>query len=523
MDSCKDLLPVLPPKLIHSGPSEFASYPFQRSENEGSPEVDGYFPDQSRVDWLYVGVAGHLGLSKVEFVDDSAFPMRGEDGAVTGAAFVFCEITEKKQTEQALRDQEQRASVILESITEAFFALDKEWRFTYVNGPAGRLLERPTSSLLGRTLWEEYPGVLGSVFESVYRNAMDKQQPGSITAYFPDHECFYEVHTYPAPDGISVYFQDVSDRKRVEAEREMLLRQVEAEGARLAEIFRHAPSFMCVLSGPHHVFERANDRYRELIGGRDVVGRTVREALPEVEGQGYFEMLETVFQTGEPYIGTDHLVKLERNGRLEERVVDFVYQPLRAVDGSVTGVLLQGIDLTERKKAEAEVARVIAESDRRRRMFETALSNTPDFVYLFDLEGRFTFINKALLDLWQKDAAEAVGKTFSELDYPPELAARLQRQIQEVIRTVQPLRDETPNTRAIGTRAYEYIFEPVLGSDGEVEAVAGSTRDITNRKESEAALRRADRQKDDFLALLAHELRNPLAPIRNGLQVTRLS
>ncbi len=179
--------------------------------------------------------------------------------------------------------------------------------------------------------------------------------------------------------------------------------------------------------------------------------------------------------------------------------------------------------LAERDRAEAEVVRLAAESERQRRIYETALSNTADFNYVFDLRGRFIYVNAALLALWEKELHEAVGQDFLDLGYPPELAERLQCQIQEVINTKLPLRDETPYTSTVGTRAYEYIFVPVFGADGSVEAVAGSTRDITERKAMEESLRDADRKKDEFLALLAHELRNPLAPIRNGLQVIRLS
>ncbi len=118
-----------------------------------------------------------------------------------------------------------------------------------------------------------------------------------------------------------------------------------------------------------------------------------------------------------------------------------------------------------------------------------ALSNTADFNYVFDLAGRFIYINRALLELWGKSAAEAVGKNFFELDYPPALAGRLQDQIREVIESKHPLRDETPYTSAAGTRAYEYIFVPVLDAEGNVETVAGSTRDITARKLVEEKLR----------------------------------
>ncbi len=183
----------------------------------------------------------------------------------------------------------------------------------------------------------------------------------------------------------------------------------------------------------------------------------------------------------------------------------------------------QMANVLERKRAEEDLSRLTTESERQRRVYETALSNTVDFNYVFDRDGRFTFVNKALLTLWRKDLADAIGKTFFELDYPPDLAARLQRQIQEVIDTQRPLRDETPYTSFDGTRAYEYIFVPVFGANGSVEAVVGSTRDITERKAIEESLREADRKKDEFISLLAHELRNPLAPIRNGLEVMRLA
>ena len=145
--------------------------------------------------------------------------------------------------------------------------------------------------------------------------------------------------------------------------------------------------------------------------------------------------------------------------------------------------------LAERERAEAEVVRLAAESERLKRLYETALSNNADFNYVFDLQGRFIYVNNALLALWGKHLSEAVGKDFFELGYPPELAARLQRQIREVIETQSPIRDETPFTSSAGTRDYEYIFVPVIGSDGRVEAVAGSTRDVTDRKRTENELR----------------------------------
>ena len=136
---------------------------------------------------------------------------------------------------------------------------------------------------------------------------------------------------------------------------------------------------------------------------------------------------------------------------------------------------------------------------RQLRMFDTVMASVQDFVYLFDLSGRLTYANKALLDLWQKPLDQAVGKNFHDLGYPHDLATRLQRQIEEVITNRRPLKDETPFTSAFGTRQYEYIFVPLFAADGAVEAVAGVTRDITERKQEEQAIRE---REERFRALL---------------------
>ena len=164
-----------------------------------------------------------------------------------------------------------------------------------------------------------------------------------------------------------------------------------------------------------------------------------------------------------------------------------------------------------------------AESERLRRLYETVLSATPDFVYVFSLDHRVLYANDSLIRMWGKGRDGAIGKTFLEIGYEPWHAEMHDREIDQVRATKEPIRGEVPFTGTHGRRIYDYIFVPVIGADGEVEAVAGTTRDVTDRKESELALAESDRKKDEFIALLAHELRNPLAPIRNGLQVMRLA
>ena len=435
---------------------------------------------------------------------------------------VITDVTARKDAEEQLVASRGRLQALFDHTLDAVLLADDQARYVDANPAACTLLGLDRDELLTRTVFDITPpadaGAGRAAWDAFLR---DGQQAGEYAVRRPDGTravVEYRAVARVQPGLHLSVLRDVTERER-------LVQELRSERQRLADVFQQAPSFMCVLTGPDHVFERANDRYLQLVGHRDLIGKPVRVAFLEVAGQGFFELLDAVYRTGEAVVGSDVRVLLvQQPGQPpEERYVDFVYQPTRDPRGAVAGVLAQGVDLTARRLAQDEIARLAAEADRQRRLFDTVLSNTPDFNYTFDLEGRFTYVNAALLALWGKESSEAVGKTFFELDYPPALADRLHRQIRQVIDTRQPVRDETPYTSAAGERQYEYIFVPVVGAGGAVEAVAGSTRDVTDRKRMEEQLKEADRRKDEFLATLAHELRNPLAPIRNALQVMRLA
>ncbi len=141
----------------------------------------------------------------------------------------------------------------------------------------------------------------------------------------------------------------VETTSRVTAER-----QLAAENARLAQMFEQGPSFLAMLSGPEHQIEFANTSYRKLVGGRDVVGKTVAEALPEVAGQGYIALLDQVYRSGTAFssTGASYTVQATPDGPAEERFVDFVYQPIRDAAGAVTGIFVDGVDVTDRMEGE---------------------------------------------------------------------------------------------------------------------------------------------------------------------------
>jgi PAS domain S-box-containing protein len=170
---------------------------------------------------------------------------------------------------------------------------------------------------------------------------------------------------------------------------------------------------------------------------------------------------------------------------------------IRGAEGQIERLLCISRDITERKQAEAvlreserESQRLEAERNKQLEIFDTVLARLQEFVYLFDLEGRFRYVNKPLLDLWGLTLDQAVGKNFFDLGYPKELATVLQAQIAQVVETAKVVEGETAYTNPLGvTGEYEYIFVPLLAADGSVEAVGGRTQVVTERRLAEAALK----------------------------------
>ena len=151
-------------------------------------------------------------------------------------------------------------------------------------------------------------------------------------------------------------------RRNAEAALLELNRQLSAETDRLNRMFEVAPTLMAVLRGPAHVFELANPVYLDLVGDREIIGKPLAQALPEIADQGFVELLDQVYQTGKPFVGKGMSAHLARNdtGALEERILDFVYQPLTDGEGKVVGIFVQGTDVTNRVRAEG----VLAEKNR---------------------------------------------------------------------------------------------------------------------------------------------------------------
>ena len=438
------------------------------------------------------------------------------------------------------------AQTILDSITDAFFSLDSNWKFSYVNRQTVKTLGCEAEDLLGKSIWDVYPGTVGSDFERMYRKAAQERISLTFDSYYPDHDRWYDVNVYPTPDGLSVYFRDISARRREEARRTALfiLNDIFLDLSTPDEIMFKASEILGQTLGVSRVGYGTIDPVAETLHVvRDWNAAGVETLAGTLKLRDYGSFIDDL-KAGK-FISIDDVDNDSRTAdsatALRGRsAASFVNVPVLEKNLLVAVIFVNFAQVknwsseelafikevaertriaSERARNAVELDKVITESERLRRLYETFLEHTPDLAYVFGLDHRFTYANRVLLKMWGRSWDEAIGKTCLELGYEPWHAEMHDREIDQVISSKQPIRGEVPFNGTNGRRIYEYIFTPVLGLDGEVEAIAGTTRDVTERKRMEDGLLDANRRKDEFLAMLAHELRNPLAPIAAAAEV----
>ena len=249
--------------------------------------------------------------------------------------------------------------LILNSKFPMFVAWGPELGFLY-NDPYAEILGGKHPSALGRpfeAIWQE----IWTDIHPIVAEALDGQSsyhsnlPLTINRQGFDEEAWFTFSYSPVRDesgAVAGMYCAVSETTIDVLNQRHRLK----ENERLRMLFAQAPGVMAVLREPDHVFELANAAYLELVGNREVEGKDVRTALPELEGQGFFELLDRVYASGEPYKGQGVSVKLQRGpGQLEERFIDFVYQPIKDASGKVTGIFVEGYDVTSAVSANNEL------------------------------------------------------------------------------------------------------------------------------------------------------------------------
>ena len=255
------------------------------------------------------------------------------------------------------------------------------------------------------------------------------------------------------------------------------------EAERLRRLFDRAPGFMAVLRGPDHVFEMMNASYLQLVGHRDLVGKPVREALPEVAGQGFFELLDGVYRSGEPFTGRSMRIELQREpgAPVEERFVDFVFAPLVEADGSVGGIFAEGYDVTERHTAEER----LRESEER---FRLIADSAPVPMWVTRLDRKRSFVNRAYVEFLGISYEEAIDFDWRTVIHPDDAPRILAESVAgeaslETFELVGRYRSGD------GWRWVRSVSQPRWGPHGEHIGFIGVAHDITALKEGERALR----------------------------------
>jgi PAS domain S-box-containing protein len=194
---------------------------------------------------------------------------------------------------------------------------------------------------------------------------------------------------------------DITEKKRLE-------KAVETERDQFFEMFSKAPSAIGMLKGADHVFEMVNPLYLQLIGEKDVIGKTVAEVLPEVIEQGFVSMLDHVYQTGESYTGTEKLVKvdMEGNGDFTDFYIDFVYQAYRNGEGNIEGVFFFINDVTEQKVSKKKI-------EKSEKQYRQIVETAQEGIWLLDENSRTTFVNKKMCEILGYTEEELIGKEHS--------------------------------------------------------------------------------------------------------------
>jgi PAS domain S-box-containing protein len=262
--------------------------------------------------------------------------------------------------------------------------------------------------------------------------------------------------------------------KKVLAERWLL-----GERERLQLMFQQAPGFMGMLRGPDHVFEFVNPAFQRLIGNRDVLGSPLREALPEVEGQGFLDLLDQAYTSGVATGGNAQPVVFGADGASEQRYLDFIYQPVRDLDNTVIGIFVQGSDVTERFVAQRAVEESAAQ-------FQTVAQAMANQVWMAAPDGMLDWFSDRVYAYTGLALGDLQGTGWAQIVHPDDIGPVAERW-SEALQTAETYEAECRLRAADGSYRWHLARAlPVRATDSTITRWIGTNTDIHQRKSSEA-------------------------------------
>ncbi len=426
------------------------------------------------------------------------------------------------------------AADLFESISDGFIRVDGDWRITYINAKGERISRREKADVLGKHFWDAFAEAKNTPFYTCYTQAMQTRQSGTIEGYYGPQAGWVEVNVYPANDGgLSFFYRDITARKRMEVliESQRAAMELALSGEPLEDtlkIIAQAVENQAGQKALASILLMADDGQHLLHGAAPSLPQAYCEAIHGIAiGQNVGSCGTSAY--------TKNLVIVEdiesdpkwapfKNLALKHGLRACWSMPIFSQDQNVLGTFavyytephgpesndLEVVNILSRtaaiiiersreQKRRQDTQNALRESEQllkeQQLLYDTVLSSTPDLMYICDREGRFTYANEALLELWGCNWEDAIGKNCVELGYGPWHAEKHNGEIAEVIRTGRAIRGEVPFMVTSGKRIYDYIFTPVVSPNGKVEAVTGAARDVTDRKISEEATQEAAKRQ----------------------------
>lgn len=391
---------------------------------------------------------------------------------------------------------------LIEALSDGVIILDRNWRIVYANAAARRISRIEPEHLNGPSHWELYPATVGTEQERVYRRCMEERIPLDHEFYYPPFDVWISLRAIPVPEGIAVYYQDISRLRKAEAVRDDNAR-------RLQQVF-DATTDGILYVDRHYKCTFVNARARELLA-----------ASGELVGENLWEKFPAAVYQGSPYVDTYRRAMEDRvPGRFEAFYPDPLNMWLAAdVQPSTDGIIVFFRDVTGQRQAAVELQRQREEVERRAAEIEAIYRTAPVGLAFFDpVDFRYIRLNDRQAAFFGLKPEQIVGRTLTEMAPIPGLRELFEQVAAGNPVTNYPL-EGTLVTDPGNYRYWTVNYSPVYGIDGKVEAISAASLEITQQKRAEKALMQSEKLAavGRLASSISHEINNPLEAVTNLL------